>query len=691
MSIPRLKLLLLILFIALALPSAILVYQAYAQLKWEVFYQHQQLARELTLRIQAQFAELMQREENRSFADYEFLNVAGGDGSTFLQRSPLSEFPLKSDIPGLIGYFQVDAQGQLETPILPKTNASSYGISSSELRQREDKAISLRDILSQNRLVKKADASEELPAALLQPQKIGMLEQEERVIVAESPASFMSAPAESMELSVQGQMAFDQLKNRKRKDSLKFESSSLAGRVEDLDLAENYQIAARPLRKKAQDKEWARTEKNLRRQIAILPESLPASGFGNELDALTLSDDVIAESRLPGGGQTGVRIRTFESEVGPFELSLLDSGHFVLFRSVWRNQERYVQGLLLDPERFINPLVEPAFHQSALSSTSDLVVAYQGSILALYGSSANTDSTDVSNRGNELLYQTRLLDPFSDIELIFSLARLQVGAGAQVIVWIALILALVLVGGFISLYRLGARQIALGRQQQDFVSAVSHELKTPLTSIRMYAEMLREGWADEARKQTYYDFIFNESERLSRLINNVLQLARLSRNEQGPTREFISLDALVKELLPKLQSQLDQAGFTLELDIGESVNTLKLNLDPDWMTQIIINLVDNAIKFSNDAKIKTVQFRVQLLQQRWVRFSIRDFGPGIAKDQMKKIFRLFYRSENELTRETVGTGIGLALVHQLTVGMDGEVDVVNCEPGAEFRIKFRVV
>ena len=175
------------------------------------------------------------------------------------------------------------------------------------------------------------------------------------------------------------------------------------------------------------------------------------------------------------------------------------------------------------------------------------------------------------------------------------------------------------------------------------------------------------------------------------MINNVLQLARLSRNEQGPTREFISLDALVKELLPKLQSQLDQAGFTLELDIGESVNTLKLNLDPDWMTQIIINLVDNAIKFSNDAKIKTVQFRVQLLQQRWVRFSIRDFGPGIAKDQMKKIFRLFYRSENELTRETVGTGIGLALVHQLTVGMDGEVDVVNCEPGAEFRIKFRVV
>ena len=67
---------------------------------------------------------------------------------------------------------------------------------------------------------------------------------------------------------------------------------------------------------------------------------------------------------------------------------------------------------------------------------------------------------------------------------------------------------------------------------------------------------------------------------------------------------------------------------------------------------------------------------------------MRDYGPGIAPDQMKKIFTLFYRSENELTRETVGTGIGLALVRELAGGMGAEVDVVNCEPGAEFRLRF---
>jgi signal transduction histidine kinase len=76
------------------------------------------------------------------------------------------------------------------------------------------------------------------------------------------------------------------------------------------------------------------------------------------------------------------------------------------------------------------------------------------------------------------------------------------------------------------------------------------------------------------------------------------------------------------------------------------------------------------------------------MQDDRIQFSVRDYGPGIDPDQMKKIFRLFYRSENELTRETVGTGIGLALVQQLANAMQADIDVVNCDPGAEFRIRF---
>jgi signal transduction histidine kinase len=322
---------------------------------------------------------------------------------------------------------------------------------------------------------------------------------------------------------------------------------------------------------------------------------------------------------------------------------------------------------------------------------SDLIIAYQGNVVTEYGANYAREYLPKSqNTENELLYQTRLIAPFSDLELIFKLSRLPVGAGSKVIGWAAMILALVLVGGFILLYRLGAGAIALGRQQQDFVSAVSHELKTPLTSIRMYGEMLREGWVEETRKKSYYDFIFNESERLSRLINNVLHLSRMDRHQQKPNLEDANLESLLNELRPKLESQLENSGFSLEMKYGEGTQKLKLSIDSDWLAQIMINLVDNAVKFSANGEQKSVQITTRLLSDKSVQISVRDFGPGVARDQMKKIFKLFYRSENELTRETVGTGIGLALVHQLVTGMGGTVDVVNCEPGVEFRLRFPV-
>ena len=114
----------------------------------------------------------------------------------------------------------------------------------------------------------------------------------------------------------------------------------------------------------------------------------------------------------------------------------------------------------------------------------------------------------------------------------------------------------------------------------------------------------------------------------------------------------------------------------------------RLQLDEDCISQVVINLVDNAIKFSRDADRKRIDIGVSRESGGNVVIAVRDFGPGIPKGQLKKIFRMFYRSESELTRETVGTGIGLAIVHQLTAAMGGEVDVINREPGAEFRLQF---
>jgi len=320
---------------------------------------------------------------------------------------------------------------------------------------------------------------------------------------------------------------------------------------------------------------------------------------------------------------------------------------------------------------------------------SALIVAWRGAILRQYAAEYDRLYRPAASQdSSELLYQSRLVAPFGDLELIYTLARLPIGAGGQVIIWSALVLALVLIGGCLMLLRLGQRQLALARQQQDFVSAVSHELKTPLTSIRMYGEILREGWADEAKRKSYYDFIFHEAERLTRLINNVLHLARLSRNEQAPSLNAVSVGSVLDELRPRLLSQLEPSGFKLEIHTDAEVDDARIRIDSDWFIQIFINLVDNAVKFSASAENRSVEIHCRRLQNGRVQFAVRDYGPGIEADQMKKIFTLFYRSENELTRETVGTGIGLALVQQLASAMQAEVDVVNCDPGAEFRIRF---
>ena len=210
------------------------------------------------------------------------------------------------------------------------------------------------------------------------------------------------------------------------------------------------------------------------------------------------------------------------------------------------------------------------------------------------------------------------------------------------------------------MYRLGLGQIKLARQPQDFVSAVSHELKTPLTSIRMDSEMLREGWAAEPKKSEYYAYIHDESERLPRLINNVLNLARMTRDELKVKLKAVTVGELMDVVRSKVTTMVAQAGSEFRLQCGPALSAAVIEVDQDCFTQIILNLVDNALKFSAQAATRTVEISCRADAARAVVSAVRDYGPGISPEQRGKIFELFYRAENALTRETRGTGIGLA-------------------------------
>jgi len=728
----RLKGLLAIFFLALAVPTGVLIWQAYGQLKWEAFHQYRGVAEGLSNRIDSVLMTQLETAEARSFADYTFLVVAGDQKLNFVQRSPLSEFPVAQDLPGIIGYFQVGTEGEFSTPLLPQgnSNPASFGISAEEFEQRTEVALKIREILSDNRLVRRqptgarpgiaslpaapAGGFAEQVAAEEEADRAALFQRQlqESTVAASSDLGgdkdaidrLYAMPQEALpkQNETYNQAVFDELNTPKKSFEYVDNNAGLGGetlggtleskaRINTLGKVADLKLDADLQRKSelaeesradgpADDKERAAARGRMkRREQTALPESEPP--------AATLVARKPAVNLSPA---TDLRISTFESEVDPLEFSQLDSGHFVLFRKVWRDGERYIQGILLSPAAFAAGVVNTGFYETGLAAMTNLIVAYRDDIVFRLSGNRYPDYAAESYAG-ALLYRAPLSAPFDGLELIFSINGLPAGPGAAVLGWVTLVLAIVFLGGFYTLYRLGVSQINLARQQQDFVSAVSHELKTPLTSIRMYGEMLREGWAAPAKKQQYYEFIHDESERLTRLISNVLQLAKITRNEPQFELRAVTVGELMSQIESKISSQVKRAGFELDMRNDAEGDELIVNIDDDCFAQIIINLVDNAIKFSRDAESKRIEISSTVSGGQKVLFTVRDFGPGVPKNQMKKIFQLFYRTESELTRETVGTGIGLAIVHQLSQAMNGNIDVINREPGAEFRVSFPVV
>jgi two-component system phosphate regulon sensor histidine kinase PhoR len=656
-----LKLLLAAFFLALAVPAGILIAQAYSQLKWQAFRSSQVAAEELAARIDGALRTTMAAEDARSFGAYSFLVVEGDAAANFVQRSPLSAFPIDSAIPGVLGYFQVDAAGNLTTPLLPEEGvaASDYGITPVEQAARAERVALLRDLLARNQLVR--GSREEDVAALEAPQLSLRLDDSRAV---RPPAA--SPPAES------SQAAFDRL-GVADQQTLRLEAAEQPRAATGAALSRDAAEAVTQLRE------------------TVVSASRVGPGPSAEArqkrveQAFGAAPAAAAEANA-SAPKAEVTVRTFAGEIDPFELGVLDTGHLVLFRNVWRDGQRYVQGALVEREVFVASAIGAPYRSSSASSASRLDVAFQGTVLDRLTGDANAYRTAAGDLVGTVLHRVRLSPPFGDAELTFLVDALPRAPGAALLAWIAVTLAAVLTGGFYLMYRFGAGQMRLARQQQDFVSAVSHELKTPLTSIRMYGEMLKQGWADDAKRQTYYDYIHSESERLSRLIENVLQLARLTRNTQRFDLRSVSVAELLDLVRSKVSTQIERAGFQLAVRNEAPAGTAVV-VDADCAAQIFINLVDNALKFSAAAAVKSVEITARRSSDGGVLFTVRDFGPGVPKEQMKKIFELFYRVENELTRETVGTGIGLALVRQLAAAMGARVDVRNCEPGAEFRLQ----
>jgi two-component system, OmpR family, phosphate regulon sensor histidine kinase PhoR len=234
----------------------------------------------------------------------------------------------------------------------------------------------------------------------------------------------------------------------------------------------------------------------------------------------------------------------------------------------------------------------------------------------------------------------------------------------------------VLVLGVLFLLRNLAGEIRLAKQKTDFVANVSHELRTPLALIRMYAETLdMDRVPSPERKKEYFRTIMNESARLTRLINNILDFAKIDAQKKEYHFEELDLGAIVREVLEVYRSHLEQKGFVLQQEVAEGLRTV--TADREAVIQALVNLLDNAVKYSGDEKRIIVRL---MPDDGGLRLSVADRGIGIPAEEHLKIFEKFYRVESSLVHTTRGSGLGLTLVEHIMVVHRGRVEVQS-RPG----------
>lgn len=233
-----------------------------------------------------------------------------------------------------------------------------------------------------------------------------------------------------------------------------------------------------------------------------------------------------------------------------------------------------------------------------------------------------------------------------------------------------------LILGIILILRATSREMKLAHAKSTFVSNVSHELKTPLALIRLFAETLELGRVKNQEKaQEYYRIINNESRRLTQLINNILDFSKIEAGRKEYEFAEADIAEVVEDVLRSYEYQITSAGFKLITDIQH--DTPAVLIDQDAISQALLNLLNNAVKYSDEVKEISVRVRARDDQ---VAIEVADSGIGIPRSEQEKVFEKFYRVSSGLVHNTRGTGLGLALVKHIVEAHHGQI-LLDSAPG----------
>ncbi|NVB83779.1 MAG: sensor histidine kinase [Kofleriaceae bacterium] len=244
----------------------------------------------------------------------------------------------------------------------------------------------------------------------------------------------------------------------------------------------------------------------------------------------------------------------------------------------------------------------------------------------------------------------------------------------------------VILVGFVFILLAIRRERRANELKSEFISNVSHELKTPLSIITMFGEMLANGRTKGPEQSTEYaEIIWRESVRLGRLIDNVLDFAKIERGKGVYDFAEADIADVVERAVDLVQRRLATASMTIDVDIEPELPHVKL--DANAFTLAVMNLIDNAIKYASDGKKVELRLARATKAEERIELTVRDFGPGIDPEEQQQIFERFYRARAVRLKPIRGSGIGLALVRHIARAHGGDVEVASVPgQGSTFRL-----
>jgi signal transduction histidine kinase/tetratricopeptide (TPR) repeat protein len=364
-----------------------------------------------------------------------------------------------------------------------------------------------------------------------------------------------------------------------------------------------------------------------------------------------------------------------------------DSGSLLV--SFFSLDKNAVFGLIIDPQALADGLFPPSSGQPGPEGGwSIAVVDESGKPVASRG--LVSPGTSEKSTEPQLVFRGAFTDSFPPWKI--NIYRSGAGAAekefrmrrAVYVLSLAAVIAALFFGGYLAI-RSTARELKLAKLKSDFTATVSHEFRTPLTSIRYMAELLQRGRVrDEGRKQEYYETITGESERLSRLVENLLDFSKIEAGMKEYRFEETDIAALVADVAGRFRQQAALKNFSLETEIKDGIPVIPA--DKDSLARAVLNLLDNAVKYSGG--------NPRVILRIWsgdevISIQVEDHGIGISKSEQKKIFEKFYRSESALESDVKGSGIGLPLVEHVVRAHGGKV-LLESEPDKGTRVTIRL-